>query len=481
MVRRCCQSIFVVGILLLASCRDHRAQRYPAAVKEAVSAKDKNAEEPLYRLSWIEPRDRRGTGDVPIRFVADTSAEWKGLEKYWNEPSAGLAVLPFAQSHWQTLTACAVAEHSLAVRIKVPRGLPEPTFPASNPPSLGKWRLGQALFHERSLPVASDVYSCASCHKPEQGFAEANRLSSRGKFNTLSLINVAYNRRQFWDGRVAALEETLVRSPEDAGRINDETSRTRALEQHNWVGFVKALVALKPYNAEFERVFGVEHPTQDTVAQALATYLRTILSGDSLFDRAEQVRHKKNAESLTAEHFREVLDDSATAFLLDDPAKKPGRAEMSEILARGHKLFKSKARCAQCHSGKLFTDQDFHNVGYDSREGAPDIGTETGRAVQVPVGLKESRLIGAFRTPTLRNLVKTAPYFHDGSLFTLMDVVSFYDEGILWTPRLADGLKDGDNPRRLHLSGEEKDALVVFLRALDGTPVDPIVTGLAKE
>jgi cytochrome c peroxidase len=145
---------------------------------------------------------------------------------------------------------------------------------------------------------------------------------------------------------------------------------------------------------------------------------------------------------------------------------------MPEFLAKGHELYKGKARCAQCHNGPLFTDQDYHNVGYPGDEGAPPIGKETGRAAQVPVGLKQARLIGAFRTPSLRNLIKTQPYFHNGLLRTLPQVVDFYDSGVQPSLRLAKALKDDDREQQLNLTPEERDALVMFLRSLEGTPVD---------
>src|SRR5207249_2305953 len=158
--------------------------------------------------------------------------------------------------------------------------------------------------------------------------------------------------------------------------------------------------------------------TQDTVAQALATYMRTILSGDSLYDRADRIRRERKSTSLTAEHFRDALDDQTAQTFLDDDGKKRTRAELPALFARGHELFHGKARCATCHPGPLFTDHDYHNVGYPGDEGDPPMGKETGRAAHVPIGLKERRLIGAFRTPTLRNLARTDPYFHNGSVWT---------------------------------------------------------------
>jgi cytochrome c peroxidase len=482
MARRCCCWLFILGVLMLTACQ--RAQRFSAPAKPTpAKADEKDAEESrsLYRLSWVEPRETR---DVPILFVPDTSPEWHNLKGYWNAlpfpagmPTAHLGLAPMP-----ALAALVFTEHHAAIKIKVPLGLPDPTeyFPKSNPPSLGKWQLGQALFHERLLHAEQGPYSCATCHKPEQGFAERSTFSHGGKYNTLSLINVAYNRRQFWDGRVETLEETFVRSLTDE-RTEDPKRSEKALQHHNWGGFVRELAATKRHNEEFQRVFGLgpkDDPTQDAVAQALATYMRTILSGDSLYDRADRFR-KDRTKALIPRDFEALLgqkdkNDKTLAVLHDEPSKELTEVELKAI-GRGYELFHNKARCVQCHSGPLFTDQDFHNVGYEGNEGQPAIGTETGRAVHVPVGLKESRLIGAFRTPSLRNLAHTGPYFHNGKHFTLDEVVEFHDKKVLWTRHLAKALKDGDEARELKLTPAEKDALVMFLRALEGTPVDPIV------
>ena len=161
------------------------------------------------------------------------------------------------------------------------------------------------------------------------------------------------------------------------------------------------------------------------------------------------------------------------------------RAGNAALLHKGHELFHGKAGCVTCHHGPLFTDHDYHNIGYPGKDGAPDVGVETGRSVQVPVGLKEWRLVGAFRTPSLRNLARTAPYFHDGSHATLRIVVEFYNGGVQPSFHLAAPLKDAILPGRLdekdtrppppHLTDAEKEALVIYLRSLQGGPVDAVL------
>ncbi len=179
-------------------------------------------------------------------------------------------------------------------------------MPALNPLTFGKWRLGKALFFTPMLKAGGKSYSCATCHDPRHGFAEDPSNPPGAKYNTLSLINVVYNRRQFWDGRVGTLEETIFRSVNDERKITDERRREQALGQHVWGGLVTALILDGSYNRDFEFVFGIPRPTQDAVAQALATYMRTILSGESLYDRAAKPRKSSNAKTLTAEIFRAV-------------------------------------------------------------------------------------------------------------------------------------------------------------------------------
>jgi cytochrome c peroxidase len=480
MMRRLCAGLLILGALTLSSCE--RAHRYGAAPKKA-EPKDEEKTTPAskgpYRLTWHEPH--RVERDLPIIFVPDSSPEWADLKSFWNVfPSPGAIVAAsFGADAVSAMAALVVIDHHASVKIKVPRGLPDPTehIPADNPPTFGKWQLGQALFHERLLPAGPSSYACADCHRPVKGFTTDREKDSSIKINTLSLINVVYNRRQFWDGRVETLEETLVRGMDENAVLTQE----QALEQHNFPGFVSKLVARKTHDRAFEEAFGVEHPTQDTIARALATYMRTILSGDSLYDRADKIRKDKKAKALSEEHFLELLKDEIILKELPEDDKNYTREQMAAKLVEGENLFRIKGRCAACHAGPLFTDGDSHNVGYRGDLAEPVRGVETGRALRVPVGRKESRLIGAFRTPSLRNLANTGPYFHDGSYYRLMEVVEFFDEQIVEnTTHLAAALKDGERPRRLKLTPNEKEALVLFLRALEGTPVDRTVVEMPK-
>ena len=135
------------------------------------------------------------------------------------------------------------------------------------------------------------------------------------------------------------------------------------------------------------------------------------------------------------------------------------------------KLFQGKGRCATCHHGPLFTDQDYHNIGIMKRDEIP-----LGRFAHAPVGQKESRLMGAFRTPTLRNLPRTGPYFHDGSRPELRDVVKYYNDALIHNRHLAKVfVGEEDQAVSLGLTVEEVETLVLFLRSLEGEPLDAVV------
>ncbi len=271
---------------------------------------------------------------------------------------------------------------------------------------------------------------------------------------------------------MTALEEVLVRSLEDERPASEDPQRPPPEMTHRWGGLVNELAARPTYRATFEALFGIAQPTQDAIAKALATYMRTLLSGDSLYDRAEARRRAAKAPALTADHFLPLLDDATLKVL---GGGKLSKADAAGQLARGYDLFHGKAKCAVCHAGPLFSDNDFHNIGITAAAKLPPFVPPSGRITTVPIGLKETRLVGAFKTPSLRALPRTAPYFHNGKRHSLRTVVAFYDHEIWPSPYLAAALRDGNHEQNLHLTEAEIDALVLFLKSLDGTPLDPIV------
>jgi cytochrome c peroxidase len=467
--------VVLLIVVALAGCE--QAARYPA-VGTASTAPAPPVKQPLRaHWSWFPSLDGM-PADVPIEFVPESSPRWASLPAFWNpdpSPAAGLWTIYVGLPPLQAIIAYGMVEQMQVFRIKVPRGLPDPNplIPEANPPTYAKWRLGRHLFFAPILHSGGNTYACADCHKPDNGFCDGRTLCFHGKVNTLSLINAVYNRHQFWDGRATALEEVVMRSLEDERPAAEDPNRPPAEETHVWGGLVKELSAHRDYRAAFNAVFGIDQPTQDAIAKALSTYMRTLLSGDSLYDRAEARRRADKSASLTAEYFLPLLDDAALKALGDG---KLTRQSAAQQLARGSELFHGKAKCAVCHRGPRFTDGDFHNIGVSAEDSlVPPHESRAGRIATVPVGLKELRLVGAYRTPSLRALPRTGPYFHNGKRHGLREVVKLYDHEIWPSRSLAAALRDGDREQNLHLSDADIHALALFLESLDGTPLDPIV------
>jgi cytochrome c peroxidase len=294
----------------------------------------------------------------------------------------------------------------------LPLGLPRRTWPAANPYSLEKARLGWRLFFEGRLSRDGTV-SCATCHDPARAFTDGQAVSRGigGRTGTRSaptILNRVYGREQFWDGRAATLEEQIegpIRNPAEMASSPEEC--------------VRALERVGAYRELFLAAFGNPEITFPRIAQAIATFERTLVSGNSPYDR----------------------------FRAGDPSA------MSPAAVRGEKVFR-RAGCDRCHFGSNFTDGSFANVGVGALAARPD----TGRYAV----LGRSMDWGTFKVPTLREVARTAPYMHDGSLATLEDVVAHYDHG--GTPNVNLDRRI----RPLGLTRDEKAALVEFLRALSG-------------
>jgi cytochrome c peroxidase len=474
-----------LGLLVLFAVGCERAQKFPSqavtAEKEAPPTKVTEPSTVPITDGWLEESPRF---DVRLRFVAETNDPelWNKLPQFWNESSSPVAIATGPLGLLSPLEAAtAFAAHVLpGIVIKVPRGLPDPTphIPSANPPTYARWLLGKKLFFDdRLLSLGKGkLVSCASCHNPNEGFTVHEPTPPGARYNAPSLINCVYNRHQFWDGRAASLEEVLLRKLQDlALPPKDPEIDQSPGYRHVWPGLV-ARLNQPHYKAAFERVFG-QWPTADNAAKALATYLRTILAGDSVYDRAEWSKRErketalKDADFFTGQRRRQRSFDTAYGMV------------------RGYSLYAGLGRCASCHPAPLFSDQyqpvplaadrGFHNIGIGESGLPPIIGKEpSGRFAALPYGLKDTRMIGAFKTPSLRHLDATAPYMHDGSLVTLEDVVRYYSTGVrgLENPYLDRELKDDSgHPRHLNLDNQEMEFLVIFLRSLQGEPVDPVV------
>jgi cytochrome c peroxidase len=296
---------------------------------------------------------------------------------------------------------------------KIPDGLPPLVWPADNPYSPEKAELGRYLYFDRRLSADATV-SCASCHDPRYGFTDGAPVSTgiRGQKGTRSaptIVNRAYSLAQFWDGRAATLEEQAIVPMESL----IEMGNTRP-------AIVATLSAIAGYRAMFAQAFGSEAVDIGRVAMAIACFERTVLSGDSPYDRYKR---------------------GVTTALTDEQV-------------RGMSVFFDKASCDRCHQGANFTLNAYTNSGVGAGKPDPDVGRY---AVT-----HDPRDWGAFKVPTLREVEHTAPYMHDGSLKTLDEVVEFYNRGGIPNKNLD------SNIRPLHLSDRQKRDLVAFLKSLSG-------------
>jgi cytochrome c peroxidase len=278
--------------------------------------------------------------------------------------------------------------------------------PEDNPVTTEKIELGRRLFNDRRLSRDGTV-ACSSCHDPDHAFSKPDAISPgvfgrRGRRNAPALINRGWGQSFFWDGRVATLEEQVLKPIEDQNEMDLSIAE----------GSMR--IGVSPQN----------------MSRALATYIRSIMSGAAPYDR----------------------------YVNGD------RAALSADAQGGLKVFRGKGNCTACHVGPNFTDEKLHNTGiaWAGQAGAVETAgsfLDEGRAAIS--GKPDDR--GAFKTPTLREIERSAPYMHDGSLGSLEGVVDYYDRGgnrhALLDPEV----------RPIGLTGPEKHALVAFLRSLSGT------------
>jgi cytochrome c peroxidase len=323
----------------------------------------------------------------------------------------------------QSATGGAVLPVGKTIQIKAPLGLPPVPIPADNPLTEETIALGRRLYYDPQLS-ADGTISCASCHAPQFAFSDEHRVSigvgkKTGTRHSPTVINSAYNSLQFWDGRAPSLEEQAK------GPMANPVEMAHSLD-----GVAKRLQADPEYLALFKKSWGTDQINIDLVVKSIASFERTVIAGDSPFDRF-YYGHDKKALSAAAQ--------------------------------RGLKIFTDpkKANCEVCHTiGKtsaLFTDNKFHNlgIGADTRGNLNDVGrfSET----------KKDEDMGAFKTPTLRNLAHRAPFMHDGSFPTVKDALAHYIGG---------GNMNDHLDKQMHaldfLTFDERDDLLQFLDALNG-------------
>lgn len=330
----------------------------------------------------------------------------------WNVTPAVLAADPAASD---------IKPVGKPITITPPLGLPPVPIPPDNPPTADTVALGRRLYYDPILS-ADNTVSCATCHGPNAGFTDRGSVSTgvggkKGTRHSPTVINSAYNDVQFWDGRAPSLEEQAkgpIVNPVEMATTHDAV--------------VARLQADPRYVALFKEAWGTDHITIDLVVKSIASFERTVLCGNSAFDRF-YYGHDKTALSAAAQ--------------------------------RGLKIFldPKKGDCATCHTiGEkyaLFTDNKFHNLGIGADiEGKLN---DLGRFDQT----KNDADTGAFKTPTLRDIAQRAPYFHDGSFPTLKDALGHYVGG---------GNANAHLDKEIHpidfLSFDERDDLLAFLNSL---------------
>ncbi|PRQ06559.1 Cytochrome c551 peroxidase precursor [Enhygromyxa salina] len=300
----------------------------------------------------------------------------------------------------------------------LPKGLSAaPAVPADNPMSAAKVELGHQLFMDKRLS-GDGSRSCYSCHQNELGAADGRALALGAgdkplTRNTPTIWNVAYHQNGlYWDGRAATLEKQMIGAWKGGNMGAGDDLAAKA----------KEIGALPEYTSQFAEVFGLEpgaEITPDHVAMAVSAYERTLLCGDTAFDQGN----------------------------------------LSESAARGWDLFRGKASCSTCHAGDNFSDGQFHNVGIshdDAGNPRPDADVGHGKVSEAETDNHK------FRTPTLRNVTKTAPYFHNGSVADLTEVVRYMAAG---GNAKAPGVDQ--NLRNTQLTEQEIADVVAFLGALE--------------
>jgi cytochrome c peroxidase len=287
-------------------------------------------------------------------------------------------------------------------------------FPKSNPYTVEKANLGKKLFFDTRLSAAN-LLSCGACHNPAYGFGDGQPTGVGHGMKTLgrrspSIINAAYGLIFMWDGRADSLEEQAL------GPIRADVEMNLPIDQ-----LLVKLKGIPKYTPLFEAAFPKQGIVPDTIAKAIATYERTVVSGSAPFD--EWIAGNDKA--------------------------------ISEDAKRGFLTFNTKGKCSSCHSGWNFTDDSFHDIGLASED--------IGRGKFLPGVPKAEH---AFKTPGLREITRRGPYMHNGSVATLEGVVEHYVKGGIDRPSRSALM----NP--VALTAQEQSEMVAFLKTLTSS-LDP--------
>jgi cytochrome c peroxidase len=290
--------------------------------------------------------------------------------------------------------------------------------PLDNPSTPEKIELGKMLFFDKRLSKDNKM-SCETCHLPERGWTDGKAFSTKfdGMLNTRhtpTLYNVGFYERWYWDGRAATLEGQITAAWK--GQMGGDVEQV-----------AMTLNGIDGYKKAFQNAMGGP-ATPDTIAKALAAFVRSLRSEDAPWDRFE----------------------------------KGDKAAVSDVVRAGFEVFRgsNKANCSLCHLPPLFTDGLFHNTGIGFDKEKPDMGRGQALANANPNDPNAAAMMGAFKTPTLRSVAESGPYFHDGRAKTLEEAVDIMLAGGIDNPNRDEKLK------KREITGPERMALIEFIKAL---------------
>ena len=433
--------VLSVAFVLFAGCRQEQsADTAPSSEIGPESPEvDAGADSPLEpRDTTAADADPAAAGSLPTRVTLTDPSLTLGI------PGAGPLTTDQIRSWLAT-----DGVHDI-LEVELPQGLAQAaqsiTGLEENPLTRAKIELGRQLYFDPRLS-ADGTISCATCHDPDHGYAAETQFGV-GIDNQTGTRNspVAYNRilsgPQFWDGRAASLEEQAkgpIENPIEMGNTHDVA--------------VETVANIEGYALQFDAVFGPDSVNIDNVAAAIASFERVIVTGPSPYDYYAAL---KPFLDLGADELDDLRVNDVELYERYEILRAAHEANpLSESAIRGLELFFSeKANCTACHAGANFTDEKYHNLGVGMDAEEPD----QGRAAVTG----EEKDIGAFKTPTVRNVEFTAPYMHDGSQKTLEEVVEWYAKGGHPNPHLSEKMK------KLDLSEQDKADLVAFMKGLSG-------------
>ena len=332
-------------------------------------------------------------------------------------------------------------ENHKPLTVTLPKGLDAAKqnifIPEDNPMTRAKIELGRQLYFDTRLS-SDNTISCASCHHPDKGYGFDTQFGvgvdgQEGGRNSPVSYNRIVSKAQFWDGRADSLEAQAVgpiANPIEMGNTHEKC--------------VETLASIPSYKRQFQKIFK-DGVNIDNVGKAIATFERAIVTQPAPYDYYQPITQ---FEKLFADDLDDLDDDLKERY--DGLKQAADEHKMSESAQRGMALFAKKAKCAECHAGANFSDEQYHNLGVGMEAEKPDWGR-----FEIT---KEEKDKGAFKTPTLRNVALSPPYMHDGSQKTLEEVVEWYNKGGHKNEWLSDKMKP------LELNDQEKKDLVAFMK-----------------